>query len=117
LAEIIELHEEILGELHRVVPISEYTQTEASISLSQMPAHPAHRRWRSLDAVPKHDKSGPLLQASPGMDTEPQIAAEVARIFTRRVCNSPIVPLGSRLCVYGPRIILLISSGESLLHI
>uniref|UniRef100_A0A0B7KM41 DH domain-containing protein n=1 Tax=Bionectria ochroleuca TaxID=29856 RepID=A0A0B7KM41_BIOOC len=85
LAEIIELHEEILGELHRVVPISEYTQTEASISLSQMPAHPAHRRWRSLDAVPKHDKSGPLLQASPGMDTEPQIAAEVARIFTRRV--------------------------------
>lgn len=114
---MIELHEDILGELHRVVPLSEYTQTEASISLSQMPLHPAHRRWRSLDAVPKHDKSSPLLQASPGMDTEPQIAAEVARIFTRRVSNSATPPLGSRLCVYALRIILLTSSGESFLHI
>jgi hypothetical protein len=84
LNEIVELHEELLGELHRVVPHSEYTQPIPAETTLPGSAN-GHHRWRSLDAVPE-DKSGTWLQKIPGMTAEPKVAAEVARVFGKKVC-------------------------------
>lgn len=83
LNEIVGLHDEILGELHRVVPHSEYTQKDFT-----EPTRPpyGHHRWRSLDAVPEHIGGGPSwLQKIPGMTAEPKVAAAVARVFGKKV--------------------------------
>ncbi|TVY42298.1 hypothetical protein LSUB1_G001051 [Lachnellula subtilissima] len=80
LNEIIELHEELLGDLHRVVPHSEYTQPNYhQSSLSLLPK--GHHRWRSLDAVPENGHGSSWLQKIPGLTAEPRVAAEVARTF------------------------------------
>ncbi|TVY45114.1 hypothetical protein LOCC1_G002604 [Lachnellula occidentalis] len=80
LNEIIELHEELLGDLHRVVPHSEYTQPD--YHESSLPLLPnGHRRWQSLDAVPENGRGSSWLQKIPGLTAEPRVAAEVARIF------------------------------------
>ncbi|KAK3984694.1 hypothetical protein QBC44DRAFT_345861 [Cladorrhinum sp. PSN332] len=86
LTDIVELHEEMLGELHRAVPHSEYTQLDFSVQTSPVsPGIRGHQRWRSLDAVPE-DKDGLLwLRDVPGMLSEPQTAAEVAKIFTKKM--------------------------------
>lgn len=83
LTEIVELHETLLGDLHRVVPHSEYTQLE----LPSIPDKPnlGHKRWRSLDIVPEDKVGLTWLQAIPGMTAEPQVAAEVAKVFSKRV--------------------------------
>ena len=83
LADIVELHEEMLGELHRAVPHSEYTQLD--ITPSEKRAAPGHHRWRSLDAVPEDREGLSWLDAVPGMIAEPQVAADVAKIFARKV--------------------------------
>jgi hypothetical protein len=83
LNEIVELHEELLGELHRVVPHSEYTQP-IPVETTLPGSANGHHRWRSLDAVPE-DKSGTWLQKIPGMTAEPKVAAEVARVFGKKV--------------------------------
>jgi len=83
LNEIVELHEELLGDLHRTVPHSEYTQPASAET--PLPGSPTgHHRWRSLDAVPEH-KGGTWLQKIPGMTAEPKVAAEVARVFGKKV--------------------------------
>ncbi|KAJ4297152.1 hypothetical protein N0V88_004070 [Collariella sp. IMI 366227] len=86
LTEIVELHEEILGELHRAVPHSEYTQMDIDIPRTK-PSRPArgHTRWRSLDAVPEGRGGPSRLTEVPGMVSEPQTAAEVAKIFLKRM--------------------------------
>jgi hypothetical protein len=83
LTDIIELHEELLGELHRAVPYSEYTQ----ISLRpQSKSHVnGHNRIRSLDAVPEDNASMSWLEAVPGMVAEPSVVADVAQVFTKKV--------------------------------
>ncbi|KAL8403654.1 hypothetical protein RB594_008780 [Gaeumannomyces avenae] len=74
MTEIVELHEELLGELHRAVPHSEYTQAESP---------PAARN--SLGPVPE-DKNGDLWpQEAPEMMAEPQVVAEVAKIFIAKM--------------------------------
>ena len=84
LNEIVELHEELLGELHRVVPHSEYMSVE--IDESRKPVRPkGHHRWRSLDAVPERLEQTAWLQRIPGMTAEPKVAAEVAKVFGKRV--------------------------------
>jgi hypothetical protein len=84
LTDIVELHEEMLGDLHRVVPHSEYTQLDQP--LNPPPSKPqGHHRWKSLGAVPENRGSFTRPQELPGMTVEPQIAAEVARIFSRKV--------------------------------
>lgn len=84
LNEIIELHEELLGDLHRVVPHSEYTQPDYhESSLSLLPN--GHHRWQSLDAVPETSRGSSWLQKIPGLTAEPKVAAEVARIFGSKV--------------------------------
>lgn len=91
LSEIVELHEEILGELHRAVPHSEYTQMDnLATPLAGIPKQvhaymPGHRRWSSLDAVPEHRKRVTWLQNVPGMLSDPQTAAEVSKVFGKKV--------------------------------
>ena len=83
LNEIVELHEELLGELHRAVPHSEYTQLNC-VDASSSPTSNGHQRWRSLDAVPEHAGDASWLQKVPGMTAEPKIAAAVAKVFSRK---------------------------------
>ncbi|OAQ96614.1 hypothetical protein LLEC1_03706 [Akanthomyces lecanii] len=61
LSEILRLHDEILGELHRAVPYSEYSYTDTGLK--------GHRRWTSVDP------------GRPDMLAEPQTAAQVKRFF------------------------------------
>lgn len=87
LNDIVELHEELLGDLHRVVPHSEYTQMSGTV---QTPAANRHHRWRSLDAVPENTTGANWLQKVPGMTAEPKVAAQVARVFGEKVyCPVP----------------------------
>ncbi|KAI1263023.1 Dbl homology domain-containing protein [Xylariaceae sp. FL1019] len=85
LTDIIELHEEILGELHGVVPDSEYTQPEHVVVNPTTSPSRRHHRWRSLDSVPE-DKGGlSWLNSVPSLIAEPHTAAEVARIFAEKM--------------------------------
>jgi hypothetical protein len=85
LNDIVELHEEMLGELHRAVPDSEHTQPDLSIKrVESNTTSCAHRRWKSLDVVPEGRDGSPLRDV-PGVVAEPQAAAEVAQIFLKRV--------------------------------
>ncbi|KAF3017465.1 hypothetical protein E8E14_009704 [Neopestalotiopsis sp. 37M] len=86
LTEIVELHEEILGDLHRTVPDSEYTQIDQA-HVTPKPAAKAarHQRWRSLDSVPEDDGAAAWLHMAPGMTADPDVAADVARIFRTRM--------------------------------
>lgn len=94
----MELHEEILGELHRAVPHSEYTQLDLALDRAQIaPAQRGHRCWKSLDAVPEDDDPMSRLQDVPGMVAEPQTAAEVAKIFLKKVRTSRLADFLSRI--------------------
>lgn len=94
LAEIVELHEEILGELHQLVPDSEYTQMSLT-DLASKPEAPFHRRWRSLGAVPEDGGDMTWLQQIPGMMADPQVGAEVSKLFSNKV--SPVPPLATNV--------------------
>ncbi|OBT96113.1 hypothetical protein VE01_06854 [Pseudogymnoascus verrucosus] len=83
LSDIVELHDELLGDLHRVVPHSEYTQPDY-IS-SPAPEKQGHHRWRSLDAVPENSSDLSWVQKIPGMTAEAQVAADVAKVFGKRM--------------------------------
>ncbi|KAI0417506.1 hypothetical protein F5X98DRAFT_374642 [Xylaria grammica] len=85
LTDIIELHEEILGELHRIVPDSEYTQPEyIAVSPSPAPSQ-EHHRWHSLDSVPEDRGGRSWLHSVPSVIAEPSIAAKVAQIFGEKM--------------------------------
>ncbi|KAM0437510.1 hypothetical protein ACHAPT_001874 [Fusarium lateritium] len=76
---ILQLHDEILGDLHRVVPFSEYSQFD----------HPAlskgdHSQSRRLGTLPESGASLQALRDVPGMLTDPQVAAEVAKVFSKK---------------------------------
>lgn len=88
LTEIIELHEEILGDLHRIVPDSEYSQSDASFSVRPTTAAQGHRRWRSLDVVPEDKDSMSWLSDVPGLASEAQIAGDVAKVFSRKASRA-----------------------------
>lgn len=83
LTDIIELHEELLGELHRAVPYSEYTQL--SLRPHSKPHVHGHNRIRSLDVVPENNASMSWLETVPGMVAEPSVVADVAQIFTKKM--------------------------------
>ncbi|KAL6858521.1 Dbl homology domain-containing protein [Trichoderma novae-zelandiae] len=88
LTEIVKLHEELLGELHRVVPHSEYTQADLAPSLPP-PPNPdylyTHRRWSSLGAIPEQNTKARWLLKAPGMLSDPQVAAEVSKVFAKKI--------------------------------
>lgn len=83
LNEIVELHDELLGNLHHAIPYSEYSQVYCVDETSHRPPY-NHHRWRSLDSVPEHGGYS-WLQGIPGMTAEPQEAASVARVFGQKV--------------------------------
>lgn len=86
LTDIIQFHEELLGELHRVVPHSEYSQLDVPSEVAKPErGSQGHRRWKSLDAVLEDTTSFTLLQSLPGMTTEPHVAAEVAKVFSKKM--------------------------------
>lgn len=87
LTDIVELHEEILGELHRVVPNSEYTQPERIPVTPDPTSAKKHHRWLSLDSVPEDKGGTSWLQNIPSVIAEPTVAAEVAHVFGKRVCS------------------------------
>ncbi|PTB64175.1 Dbl homology domain-containing protein [Trichoderma citrinoviride] len=88
LTEIVKLHEELLGELHRIVPHSEYTQADLAPSMSSLPnpncLH-THRRWSSLGAIPEQNVKARWLLKAPGMLADPQVAAEVSKLFAKKI--------------------------------
>ena len=84
LDDIITLHDELLGELHRAVPNSEHTQTDAPLP-KLPPVALNHRRWQSLDAVPENTGNLKYLQKAPGVMADASVAAEVANIFGCKV--------------------------------
>jgi hypothetical protein len=87
LNDIVVLHEELLGDLHRIVPHSEYTQPQ-STALSpsiHAPKTAGHHRWRSLDVVPKAHSDEDWLHSIPGIMAEPEVAANVAKAFANKV--------------------------------
>ncbi|KAF5617184.1 hypothetical protein F52700_12697 [Fusarium sp. NRRL 52700] len=87
LDQIIQLHEEILGELHRVVPDSEYSQADYLIASSSKSNNlkNGHRRRSSLDMVSGDQGSLQLLEKEPGVLSDPQVAADAAKIFSKRM--------------------------------
>lgn len=88
LTDIVQLHEELLGDLHRVVPDSEYTHLDIPPPVSRSEHGPrGHKRWKSLDAVPEDNDGITWLHSIPGMMAEPHVAAEVAKLFSKKVSN------------------------------
>ncbi|KAF4587717.1 Dbl homology domain-containing protein [Ophiocordyceps camponoti-floridani] len=87
LTDIVELHEEILGELHRAVPHSEYTQPLEPRNMASWAAAegPGHRRWVSVDGAVERRRRVSWLQKTPGMLAEPQVVAEVSKIFAKKM--------------------------------
>jgi len=78
LNEIIELHEEILGELHRIVPHSEYSQADfnrRSMIVVDRDSRPSMKAIGDISWMHK----------IPGMTAETLVAAEVAKIFGQKV--------------------------------
>lgn len=56
IAEMLHLHDDLLGELHTIVPFAEYDQ---NTSRAAGPSRrPSHARWHSMDAVPQ--RTGPV---------------------------------------------------------
>lgn len=91
LNDIVELHEEILGELRRVVPRSEYTQLDAPLEHHRYrPPTSECQCWRSLDAAPESRDGITWPRDVPGMLSEPQTAAEVAKIFLKKVSGNSL---------------------------
>ncbi|KAI1433737.1 Dbl homology domain-containing protein [Xylaria sp. CBS 124048] len=85
LTDIIELHEEILGELHHIVPDSEYSQPDHIVVNPILPVDGGHHRWHSLDSVPEDKGGRSWLQSVPSVIAEPSVAAEVAQIFGKKI--------------------------------
>lgn len=77
------MHEELLGELHRVVPHSEYTQND----YGHHNPPPGHRRWHSLDVVPEKKRDITWYQRVPGLAAEPSVAANVAKVVGHKVSS------------------------------
>lgn len=86
LADIVELHEEILDELRRAVPDSEYSRLELQSQRAQLsPPARCHRRWRSMDAVPEDQGGISWSKDACGLMADPQTVAEVAKVFLKKV--------------------------------
>ncbi|KAH6650772.1 hypothetical protein F5144DRAFT_589180 [Chaetomium tenue] len=86
LTDIVELHEELLGELHWALPDSECTQPNLPIQQTvPSSSNHGHRRWRGLDIVPEGRDGVSRPKDVPGRVAEPQVAAEVAKVFMKRM--------------------------------
>ena len=84
LTDIVELHDQILGDLHRVVPSSEYAGVPP-MGFSYSSPTSRIQRGRSLDVVPEDKTEGLQLYGFSGLAAEPHTAAAAANIFTKIV--------------------------------
>jgi hypothetical protein len=99
--EILQLHEDILGELHKVVPHAEYTHTARPTSYPVNRAK--HIRFHSADVIPGrfNEPRRPSHKTRRSLDngttpdhrprelaTNTKTAASVAKIFNKYVCSS-----------------------------
>lgn len=87
LNDIVELHEDLLGDLHRTVPHSEYTQVDLAEPRRPPLSGRGHTRWRSVDAAPDA-KGASWLSNVPAMTAEPKVAADVARVFGKKASQN-----------------------------
>lgn len=94
LGDIVDLHEELLGDLHRAVPHSEYAQLGPPSQT--IPRNHGHQRMRSLDSVPEDNAGMPWMTSPADMVAEPSVAADVAKVFANKV--SPSKHLGRISC-------------------
>lgn len=85
LNDIVELHEEILGDLHRVIPHPEYTQLDLPLPITKSAILGSVKAHGTLHSVPENTGGLEWLSKIPGMIAEPQVVAEVARIFGKKV--------------------------------
>lgn len=99
---IIQLHEELLGELHKAVPHSEYCQSESNEAHEVVKAK--HVRWHSVDLASErspmrqlsrklrhsHDFGRPTERQPVGLTADAKTAGIVAVIFGSVVRRSPM---------------------------
>lgn len=110
--QLIQLHDNLLGNLYEVVPNSEYNQNHAKEPPSFFPK--GHVRWKSVDGSPtasaiagrlmdsklgrrlRHsvDVARPSSQTAIATASDPKVAAAVGRVFARRVCDVDTYELG-----------------------
>lgn len=101
-ADILHLHDDILGQLHRVVPFAEYDQSTA-IATKTATAARTHNRWHSIDTVPTRatPPRGVLATIRQGrrslnlsrsteeeqvvLRCRPQVVKAVAQVFAKHV--------------------------------
>ncbi|KAK8163834.1 hypothetical protein IWX90DRAFT_403474 [Phyllosticta citrichinensis] len=96
-SQLVQLHEDLLGELHRIIPNSEFTQDD---SVFEHRPRPRHTRWHSIDGLP-HRASGIAInrrsqrhsldvckpeEPTPlGVTADTETVAQVARLFDQLV--------------------------------
>lgn len=101
IADILLLHDDILGELHHAVPFSEYDQVIASTP--QVVTARSHNRWHSVDVVPARPTPGHTVLAAIRqgrrslnisrstedeqfvLQCSPQIVTAVVKVFSKHV--------------------------------
>ncbi|GIZ42666.1 hypothetical protein CKM354_000592500 [Cercospora kikuchii] len=101
IADILYLHDDILGDLHHVVPFSEYDQVTAKAPTSTVAR--VHNRWHSVDIVPTRGTTGHTVLATMRhgrrslnlsrstedeqvvLSCSPQVVAAVAKVFSKHL--------------------------------
>ncbi|PSR92078.1 hypothetical protein BD289DRAFT_459806 [Coniella lustricola] len=83
LGDIVDLHEELLGDLHRAVPFSEFGDLGPNMQ-ARSHGH-GHRRMRSLDSVPEDEQGVSSLANVTELIAEPNVAADVAKVFANKM--------------------------------
>ncbi len=95
--DILALHEELLGELHRVVPHSELNQAQSAWRWPE--SNNRHQRFASVGSVPDYDVHGltykkrrqssdashPNRRVQTGVVADAKVAGKVAQVFTALV--------------------------------
>ncbi|KEY67517.1 hypothetical protein S7711_02437 [Stachybotrys chartarum IBT 7711] len=103
LAEVVELHEEILQELRRIMPDAEHVEARLAVMSNgrvldcNSYAH-NHRHRTSLDVVPEGGRASTWGQQTQETPSSPQEVAEVAKVFARKVNMPEYCALG----LHGP---------------
>lgn len=96
--QIVQLHEELLAELHKVVPNSDATEDETMPRPRRRKAN--HFRWHSAESAPSRpnlraighrvrhsiDASRPAILQVGGVIVNTSIVLNVAKVFDRFVC-------------------------------
>lgn len=111
ISQILQLHEDLLSELHAIVPQADFTQ---SAQESQPMARAKHIRFHSVDIIPgrlaEHKVARRLRHSleigrspdrrSRGLAIETKTAEEIARIFNKHVGVFLLLILPSVLTEY-----------------